>query len=188
MSTNAADATAAEADNRGMDVDVVIEIPKDSGVKYELERAAEGGGMRPRVDRILSCAMTYPGNYGFVEQTLADDGDCTDVLVMNEQPLQPGSVICCRVIGMLTMEDEEGTDHKILAVPAAHVDARYRGLMNIDDVESSVLRRVEHFFEHYKKTDEPTRWSKVSGFLPRERALDVLHGDRVRWTSRLKSV
>lgn len=172
--------TAPVIDDVLLEFDVVLEVPKDSGVKYELERCG-GGQTRPRVDRILSCAMTYPGNYGFIENTLADDGDCTDVLVMNEQPIQTGSVMRCRAIGMLSMEDEEGRDHKILAVPVTTVDARYRAVNDIGDVAESVLRRVEHFFEHYKKADAPARWSKVTGFRPRQDALDVMCADRMRF-------
>lgn len=94
-------------------INAVIEIPYGSNIKYEIDKAS--GALC--VDRVLYGAMFYPANYGFVPNTLADDGDPADVLVLNEYPLVAGSVIPCRLIGVLMMEDESGMDEKLLAVP-----------------------------------------------------------------------
>src|SRR5229473_3333587 len=103
------------------EVNVFVEIPKDSNIKYELDK--ESGVIF--VDRFLHTAMWYPFNYGFVPNTLADDGDAVDVLVLSEYAVAPGTVIPAVVIGMLEMEDEAGIDEKVLAVPHTKIDPLY---------------------------------------------------------------
>src|SRR5258707_7833579 len=95
------------------DINVIVEIPQDSPIKYEIDK--ESGALF--VDRFLPTAMHYPGNYGFVPQTLAEDGDPLDVLILGCAAVIPGAVVRCRPIGVLDMEDEKGADHKIIAVP-----------------------------------------------------------------------
>lgn len=94
-------------------INAVIEIPYGSSIKYEIDK--DSGAIM--VDRVMASAMFYPRNYGFIANTLADDGDPVDILVLNEYPIQAGAVIPCRLIGVLIMEDESGMDEKLLAVP-----------------------------------------------------------------------
>lgn len=151
------------------EVNVFVEIPKDSGIKYELDK--DSGVIF--VDRFLYTAMSYPFNYGFVPNTLADDGDPLDVLVMSEQTVMPGTVIPSVVIGMLEMEDEEGIDTKVLAVPTKKVDPFFGDYKNIADVPEALKNKMKHFFENYK-TLEPGKWVKIKEWKGREEALKAV--------------
>ncbi len=135
---------------------VVIEIPKGSKVKYELDK--EAGTLF--VDRFLYTAMRYPGNYGFIPHTLSDDGDPCDVLIANTRAIVPGAVMSCRPVGVLVMEDEAGQDEKIVAVPSRKLTKRYDRIENYTDLPEITLKQIEHFFEHYKDL-EPGKWVKV---------------------------
>ena len=117
----------------------------------------------------LFTAMFYPFNYGIVPQTLMPDGDPADVLVISYEPLLPGTVIRARPIGILEMEDEEGIDHKIIAVPVEKVDPRFAKVKDIKDLPEALLNQIKHFFEHYKEL-EPGKWTKVRGFHGAEEA------------------
>ncbi|NPB05898.1 MAG: inorganic diphosphatase [Aquificae bacterium] len=149
------------------DVFVVVEIPKGSPVKYELDK--ESGALF--VDRVLYTAMYYPFNYGFIPNTLADDGDPVDVLVVSEWAAVPGSVIRARVVGMLEMEDESGVDAKVVAVPHEKVDPTYASVRDVGDLPEAVLNKIKHFFERYKEL-EPGKWVKVRSFKGRQEALE----------------
>ena len=127
-----------------MDVEVTIEIPKGQRNKYEVDHATG----RIRLDRMLFTSTRYPSDYGFIEDTLADDGDPLDALVLLEEPTFPGCLITCRVIGMFRMRDENGLDDKILCVPAT--DPRWKHLQDIEDVPSFDRLEIQHFFEVYK--------------------------------------
>ena len=150
-------------------LNAVIEIPYGSNIKYEIDK--DSGAVV--VDRVLYSAMFYPANYGFIPSTLADDGDPADVLVINEYPLQAGSVIPCRLIGVLVMEDESGMDEKLLAVPVTKIDPRYDGIKSIDDLPKATLDKIKNFFETYKML-EPNKWVKVKGFEDAKKAQDIL--------------
>ncbi len=139
------------------DINVVIEIPLRGGpVKYEVDK--ETGALT--VDRIMATAMHYPCNYGFVPQTLADDGDPVDALVITPLPLQPGSVIRCRPVGVLEMADESGEDAKLIAVPVDKLTTDYSEVKGPDDLPPRLLQEISHFFEHYKDL-EPGKWVQV---------------------------
>ncbi len=148
------------------DVFVVVEIPKDSPIKYELDKAS--GAIF--VDRVLYTAMYYPFNYGFVPNTLAEDGDPVDVLVISDWPAAVGSVVRARVIGMLEMEDESGKDTKVIAVPHEKIDPSYANIGDISDLPDALKNKIKHFFEHYKEL-EPGKWVKVKEFKGKEEAL-----------------
>ncbi|ARR00946.1 inorganic diphosphatase [Campylobacter porcelli] len=150
-------------------LNAVIEIPYGSNIKYEIDK--DSGAVV--VDRVLYSAMFYPANYGFIPSTLADDGDPADVLVLNEYPLQAGSVIPCRLIGVLVMEDESGMDEKLLAVPVSKIDPRYEDIKSIDDLPKATLDKIKNFFETYKML-EPNKWVKVKGFEDANKAKDIL--------------
>ncbi|HEV2339298.1 MAG TPA: inorganic diphosphatase [Patescibacteria group bacterium] len=147
-------------------VNVLIEIPKDNNIKYELDK--DSGLIL--VDRFLYTAMSYPFNYGFVPNTLAQDGDPIDVIVLSEHAVVPGSVIPSVVIGMLEMEDEEGIDTKILAVPTAKVDPLFGIYKNIDDVPEAIKKKIKHFFENYKSL-EPGKWVKLKEWKDKSDAI-----------------
>ncbi|GJM07385.1 MAG: inorganic pyrophosphatase [marine bacterium B5-7] len=141
-------------------VNVIIEIPTHGApVKYEVDKAS--GAMV--VDRFLSTAMYYPCNYGYVPQTLSNDGDPCDVLVVTPSPLLTGSVIEVRPVGMLNMTDESGEDAKILAVPKDSLCRHYRHVKTLEDLPAILLEQIEHFFTHYKDL-EPSKWVKVEGW------------------------
>ncbi|MFJ1794581.1 inorganic diphosphatase [Kitasatospora griseola] len=127
-----------------MEFDVLIEIPKGSRNKYEVDH--ETG--RLRLDRMLFTSTRYPADYGYVEGTLADDGDPLDALVILDEPTFPGCLIKCRVIGMFQMTDEAGGDDKLLCVPAT--DPRWSHLQDIQDVSEFDRLEIQHFFEVYK--------------------------------------
>ena len=150
-------------------INAVIEIPYGSNIKYEIDKAS--GALC--VDRVLYGAMFYPANYGFVPNTLADDGDPADVLVLNEYPLAAGSVIPCRLIGVLMMEDESGMDEKLLAVPVSKTDPRYDGIKGVSDLPKATLDKIKNFFETYKLL-EPNKWVKVKDFASAAEAEKIL--------------
>lgn len=148
---------------------VHIEIPEGSNIKYEIDE--ETG--RLMVDRLMPTMMSYPANYGLIENTKGKDGDALDVLVFTSVPLTPNTFIKCRLIGMLEMEDEEGIDHKLLAVPLQKVDFVCGAWESMDDVPKHLLNRMKHFFEHYKDL-EPGKWVKINNFLGYDEAVKVL--------------
>ncbi len=142
------------------DINVIIEVPiGDEPIKYELDK--DSGALF--VDRFLFTPMRYPGNYGFVPHTLSGDGDPADVIIANTRPLMPGSVINCRPVGVLVMEDESGEDEKILAVPSSKISQRYDDVKDFGDLPEIVLKQIEHFFVHYKDL-EPNKWVKIIGW------------------------
>ena len=128
----------------------VIEIPKGSKVKYELDK--DTGLLR--VDRILFSSMFYPANYGFVPQTLGDDGDPLDVLVLMQEPVAPLSILRAQPIGVLTLVDEGKGDEKIICV--ARDDPEYRDYTHINDLPQHRLAELQTFFEDYKKLEGKT--------------------------------
>ena len=150
-------------------INVVIEIPYGSNIKYELDK--ESGAVV--VDRVMYSAMFYPANYGFVPNTLSNDGDPADVLVLNEYPLQAGSVIKARLIGVLVMEDESGMDEKLLAVPISKIDPRYDNIKSLEDLPKITLDRIKNFFETYKML-EPNKWVKVKEYQDKAAATAIL--------------
>ena len=125
-------------------LNVVVEIPRGSRNKYELDK--ETGLLR--FDRLLYSAVHYPGDYGFIPRTLADDGDPLDALVIVTEPTFPGCLIEVRPVGVFVMEDEKGVDEKILAVPVK--DPLHHEYRVLHDVPPHFLREVEHFFSIYK--------------------------------------
>jgi inorganic pyrophosphatase len=139
---------------------VIIEIPMAADpIKYEVDK--ETGAIF--VDRFMSTAMHYPCNYGYIPQTLSDDGDPVDVLVITPYPLLPGVVVTCRAIGVLNMEDEAGGDAKLLAVPIDKILPIYQHWQKPEDMNDLRLQQIQHFFEHYKDL-EAGKWVKVAGW------------------------
>ena len=147
-------------------VHAVIEIPLGSRNKYEY-RPDLGVIMR---DRVLSAAVRYPTDYGFIPSTLTDDGDPLDILVAAYDPAFPGCVLLARPLGVLDMTDEKGRDYKIFAVPAD--DPRFAEVTSLDDLPSHILREVEHFFAVYKQLEE--KRVEVYGWQGLEQAYELI--------------
>ena len=142
------------------EVNVIIEISCNGApVKYEV--CKETGTLE--VDRFLATSMVYPANYGYIPQTLAEDGDPVDVLVITPTPIMSGSIIAVRPIGMLQMTDESGPDAKLLAVPKSKLTKIYDHINKPEDVSPHMLDSIKHFFEHYKDLDEG-KWVKVENW------------------------
>jgi inorganic pyrophosphatase len=151
-------------------VNVLIEVPiGGEPIKYELDKLS--GAVF--VDRILHTSMRYPANYGFIPQTLGDDGDPLDCLVMARWPFMPGCVVRARPIAVLHLEDEAGGDEKILAVPEIKTSPYYADVMEGTDLPKIVLAQIEHFFTHYKDL-EPEKWVRIGHWGDREDALAVI--------------
>src|SRR5438067_7003518 len=140
-----------------MELEVIVEIPRGSRNKYEIDH--ETGELW--LDRELFTATRYPTDYGYVPETLAEDGDPLDVLVLVEDPTFPGCHIRVRPLGVFWMEDEAGPDAKILTVPA--VDARWEDVQDIADLPDLLLQEIEHFFNIYK-TLEPGKTTETGGW------------------------
>ncbi len=142
------------------DINVIIEIPAQAGmIKYEMDK--DSGLLS--VDRFMPTSMYYPANYGFVPNTLSGDGDPVDVLVITPVPVQAGTLMRVRAVGVLNMEDESGQDRKILALPIAKICAQLAHIKNLEDVPEILRKSIVHFFEQYKAL-EAGKWVKISGW------------------------
>jgi inorganic pyrophosphatase len=162
------------------DFNVIIEIPALAPpVKYEVDKAS--GALF--VDRFMSTAMHYPCNYGYIPQTLSDDGDPVDVLVVTPIPLVHGCVVRCRPVGMLKMTDEAGVDAKLIAVPVDKLLPQYRHIQKPDDFPAELLRQIEHFFNHYKDL-EPGKWVKTEGWVGADAARAEISASAARYAAK----
>jgi inorganic pyrophosphatase len=157
-----------------VDVDVLIEIPMGQRNKYEMDHATG----RIRLDRMLFTSTRYPADYGFIEDTLADDGDPLDALVLLDEPTFPGCLINCRVIGMFRMRDEKGADDKVLCVPAT--DPRMEHLRDIHHVPEFQRLEIQHFFEVYKAI-EPGKEVRTEAWADRRAAEAEIEACRKRF-------
>jgi inorganic pyrophosphatase len=144
-------------------IHVVIEIPRGSRNKYEIDH----GTGRVFLDRRLFTATTYPADYGFIPDTLGGDGDPLDALVLLEDPTFPGVWVEAKPVGLLWMQDEAGPDAKILCVPPT--EPRWKGVDDLKDLPEELLEEIKHFFDVYK-TLEPGKASHTAGFEGRKAA------------------
>lgn len=151
------------------EINVLVEIPRGSSIKYELDK--DSGVIM--VDRFLHTAMNFPFNYGFVPNTLAEDGDPSDVLVLSDQSIVPGAAIPVLPIGMLEMEDESGIDAKIIAVPPEKIDPLYGTYKDVTDLPEALKAKVKNFFENYKAL-EPGKWVKVKDWKGKDVAISEI--------------
>lgn len=152
------------------DIYVAIEIPANaSPIKYEIDKEMDA----LLVDRFMAAPMFYPANYGYINNTLADDGDPLDVLVITPHPVAPGSVVRARPVGVLKMSDEAGGDEKLLAVPHEKLSQLYNDIHDIDDVPQLLKDQIVHFFEHYKDL-EKGKWVKVEGWENADAAREAI--------------
>ncbi|MBG6183546.1 inorganic pyrophosphatase [Arthrobacter sp. CAN_A6] len=158
-----------------MQLDVTIEIPKGSRVKYEIDHETH----RLRLDRVLFTSMQYPTHYGYFENTLGEDGDPLDALVMLQDfDLMPGVLVESRPIGVFNMTDDGGGDAKVLCVP---VDARFEHIKDLSDVSDFLLDEIKHFFTKYKDL-EPGKWVEAAEWAGREEAEAEVEASLKRFT------
>ena len=149
-----------------------IEIPRGSRNKYEYDKASG----QFRLDRVLFSSVHYPTDYGFIPETLGEDGDALDILVLVEEPTFPGCLIETRAIGGLDMSDEMGSDFKVLAVPAG--DPRFAHVHSLSHLGEHWLREIETFFATYKLLE--TKQTEVLGWHDVERTLTIIADCRAR--------
>ena len=162
-----------DVDEPAVSIDIVIEIPKGSRNKYEFDHEHHV----LRLDRRLFSATVYPADYGFIPDTLGEDGDPLDALVLLEEPVFPGCWVSARPIGVFWMEDEKGPDAKILCVPLD--DPRWVDVRDLDDMSEHLRREIHHFFDVYK-TLEPGKSTSTTGFEGRDAALGEIAAARAR--------
>jgi inorganic pyrophosphatase len=161
-----------------MDVDMIVEIPAGSRNKYEMDHRAG----RIRLDRTLFTATAYPADYGYIPDTLGEDGDPIDAMVLLGSPTFPGCTVRVRPIGVFWMHDEHGPDAKLLCVPAG--DARWETTRSIGDLPDHLLDEIRHFFDVYKDL-EPGKHSDVRGWQDRADAESSLTAARERYHTRI---
>lgn len=147
-------------------VDAIIEIPFRSRNKFEVDHKTG----RLRLDRVLYSAMGYPAEYGFIEDTLALDGDPLDILTIGTEPTYPGCIVPARVIGYLEAIDNGFEDYKLISV--VDVDPRYNGVDNLEDLPPFILEEIKNFFENYKTLQKVE--VKVGGYHNKEEALELI--------------
>ncbi len=157
--------------NPPFEVNAFVEIPQGAlPVKYELDEAS--GALF--VDRFLHTSMIYPSNYGFIPNTLAEDGDPIDILVVTPMPVVAGAVIRARPVGVLMMRDEKGFDEKLLAVPVDPLNPFYSNVATYGDLPPLMIAQIKHFFVHYKDL-EPGKGASVGDW----EGVEVAH-ERIR--------
>jgi inorganic pyrophosphatase len=155
-------------------IDVMIEIPKGSRNKYEYDHEQHV----MRLDRRLFSATVYPSDYGFLPETLSEDGDPLDALVLLEDPTFPGCMVSARPVGVLWMQDEAGPDAKLICVPP--YDPRYAKVRELSQLPSTMLDEIRHFFDVYKMI-EPSKTSTTRGYGGAEEAWDEIEDSRRRY-------
>lgn len=160
-----------------MEIETVVEIPKGSRNKYEMDH--DSGAIW--LDRMLFTATQYPADYGFVPDTLAEDGDPLDVLVLLDEPTFPGCHIWARPVAVFWMRDEKGPDAKVLCVPAT--DPRYAGITDLDSLPEHLLDEIGHFFDVYKAL-EPEKDTETRGWEGRAAAEAAVDDARQRFVPR----
>ncbi len=152
------------------DFNVIIEIAAHSDpVKYEVDK--DSGALF--VDRFMGASMVYPCNYGYIPNTLSDDGDPMDVLVRTPHQVNVGSVLRCRPIAMLDMEDDGGVDYKILALPVPELTPFWKHVKTREDMPDILIKQIEHFYTHYKDLEEG-KWAKINGWRDKEAARQAI--------------
>jgi inorganic pyrophosphatase len=158
-----------------MEIEVVVEIPKGTRNKYESDSAGTIW-----LDRMLFTSTRYPEDYGYVPETLAEDGDPMDAMVILEEPTFPGCHIHARPIGVFRMRDEEGVDAKLLCVPGS--DPRWDKVVDLESLPEHELREIAHFFDIYKDL-EPGKRTEVLGWADRATAESALDSARQRYAA-----
>lgn len=150
-----------------LNVDVFIEISKNSHIKYEYDKERKS----LICDRILHTPLNYQFNYGFIPNTLSEDGDPIDAVVLMDDELVPGCYINCKIIGVLETKDDAGNDPKLIMMPSIKIDPAYAGYNNICEISKSTRDKIKYFFTHYK--DLENKKVVVGDFRDKEEALNI---------------
>tara|TARA_B110000208_G_C11781224_1_gene433901 strand:- start:28 stop:549 length:522 start_codon:yes stop_codon:yes gene_type:complete len=150
-------------------IDMIVEISENTNVKYEIDKQYN----KLRCDRILLGPLVYPGNYGYIPNTLSLDNDPLDILLINSVKLLPNIIVKVKVLGVLITEDENGLDEKIIAIPDDSVYPFNNGINNITDLDIHLLEKIKYFFTHYKDMDD-NKWVKVDNFKNKDEAIKIL--------------
>lgn len=156
-------------ENSPEEINIVVEIPKGSSNKYEYDE--EKGYFS--LDRVIYSPVFFSFEYGFIPGTLSKDGDPLDCLVLTTYPTFPGCTIEARPLGVLLMEDEKGTDNKIIAVPKTKIDPRFEELEDVSALSSHQKKEIQEFFETYKRL-EPEKYVNITGWEGKEKATKVI--------------
>lgn len=160
--------------------DMIVEIPRNSNVKYEFDKELN----MMRCDRIITTSMLYPGNYGYIPNTLSGDGDPLDILLLCDYSIYPGTVVSVKVIGVLLTIDEKGPDEKLIAVPEDMVDNSSMVINDLTDLGNHILIKIKHFFEHYKD-NEPNKWVTVGEFKCKDETIEIIKKSQEKYLNSL---
>ena len=161
-------------------IEAIIEIPMGTQNKYEVDKARN----RIKLNRVLYSKMTYPAEYGFIERTLAEDGDPLDILVLATTQTFPGCVVDARVVGYLDMYDSGEKDEKVIAVVDA--DPRFEDINDITDMKDLQLREIKLFFQNYKVL-EPGHHVKVLEYYNKSAAIQLIEDCQKRYVDKITS-
>ena len=148
-------------------IEVFIEIAKNSHIKYEYDKELKA----LICDRVLHTPFKYDFNYGFIPNTLSQDGDPLDVVVLMDDELIPGCYIKCKFLGLLETKDDAGIDPKIIMCPSKKVDPKYDAFLGIYDIPSSIRERIQYFFTHYK--DLENKKVEIGNWLDKSDAIQI---------------
>lgn len=154
-------------------VEAIIEIPLKTKNKFEIDHHTN----RIKLDRVLYSAMTYPAEYGFIENTLANDGDPLDILVISSEPTFPGCIVPARVIGYLKVIDNGFEDYKLISV--VNVDPRYKEINDLKDLSPFTLEEIKNFFQNYKTLEN--KKVEVTDYHNKEEALELIEECKKRY-------
>lgn len=160
-------------------IEAIIEIPMGSKNKYEIDKEHDV----IKLDRVLYSSMSYPAEYGYIDNTLALDGDPLDILVLTTEPTFPGCVVQARILGYLDAIDDGDEDYKLIAVN--NVDPRFDHINTLDDIAPHTLTEIKHFFETYKSLQNIT--VSITKYHDREQALELLSTCRKRYQENKKA-
>lgn len=156
-------------DNPPEEINVIVEIPKGSKNKYEYDEQKEFFAL----DRTIYSPLCFPFEYGLIPQTRSEDGDSLDVVLLSTSPTFSGCVVKAVPVAILLMEDEAGTDHKIVAVPQEKIDPRFKEIKDVKDLPSHLKKEIQEFFETYKRL-EPGKFVKIKGWQDQKGAKEII--------------
>jgi inorganic pyrophosphatase len=163
------------ANKKDIEIDVFIEISKNSSIKYEYDMVNKA----LRCDRILHTPFKYFFNYGFIPNTMSGDGDPLDVIVLMEEELIPGCYVKCKILGCLDTSDDDGNDPKVIACPINKISPSYKDLNNLEQLSEHLQKKLSYFFSHYK--DLENKHVKINGFLTKEKAIEIYELSKINF-------
>lgn len=154
-------------------ISVIIEVSKDSNLKFEYDPT----DTKLQLDKILPYKFKYPFNYGHVPNTITTDGQTLDIVLLFDEPLPPGTLINCKIIGGIVYSDEKGKDNKLIVCPSNSVDPRFININDINNLKMETLNKIRYFFQHYK--DNLNIHTIVGEFLNRKQAIELYNNSKI---------